>query len=79
MIDYRKKTKPVPGVIGGSNSFRIEGRAIFYVPSSGTYKFHVGSDDGARLTIDGQRIVNNWTWQWYKVVTGSMYLTAGDH
>ncbi|MHC4226424.1 MAG: PA14 domain-containing protein, partial [Planctomycetota bacterium] len=31
------------------------------VPASGTYTFHTQSDDGIRLWVNGQRLIDNWT------------------
>ena len=30
-------------------------------PSSGAFRFQTVSDDGVRLYVNGQRIINNWT------------------
>lgn len=48
-----------------------------YVPVSGTYNFHVQSDDGTRLWVNDKQIINDWTDHGMKENTGTMYLTAG--
>ena len=55
-IEKGKKGKSVPEGAG----FRLEGRANFNISLSGTYRFYLGSDDGSRVHIDGEKIVNQW-------------------
>ncbi|NJN82756.1 MAG: SH3 domain-containing protein [Caldilineaceae bacterium] len=50
---------PIPGVINNTNwSGRWQGR-FFFEP--GTYVFSANSDDGVRVFIDGQRVIDGWT------------------
>ena len=44
----------------------------------GTYKFTVTSDDGVRLYIDGQKVLDKWILQGPTTYTVSRHLTAGD-
>jgi len=49
------------------------------IPYSETYTFYTSTDDGARLYIDGQRIINQWVDQGTTEVSGTIDLTAGRH
>jgi hypothetical protein len=46
--------------------------------TSGTYTFFTQSDDGIRLWVNGQRIINNWTNHSVTENRGSITLTAGQ-
>lgn len=46
-------------------------------PTTGTYTFYTDSIGGARLTINGQLIINNWTLHALATNTGTIALTAG--
>ena len=50
---------PAPGVQSDNFSVRWTGQIL--VPTTGTYRFATTSDDGVRLWVNGQRIINNWT------------------
>ena len=47
-------------------------------PTTGTYTFALNSDDGSRLIINGQTVVNNWFNQPPTTRTGQIALTAGQ-
>ncbi|MEX1232772.1 MAG: PA14 domain-containing protein [Planctomycetaceae bacterium] len=40
------------------NQFGMRFAGFVHLATAGTYTFHLGSDDGSRLTIDGKEIVN---------------------
>ncbi len=48
---------------------------------AGTYKFNVSGDDGYRLFIDGERVINSWQEQGYVDAGTSVerYISAGNH
>jgi hypothetical protein len=50
---------PASGVTVDNFSVRWTGRV--QAPVTGTYRFSTVSDDGIRLWINGQQIINNWT------------------
>jgi PA14 domain-containing protein/K319-like protein len=50
---------PAPGVTADQFSARWTGRV--QAPVTGSYKFSTVSDDGIRLWVNGQLVVNNWT------------------
>jgi len=47
-------------------------------PTTGVYQFALNSDDGSRLFINGQQVINNWFNQPPTTRTGSISLTAGQ-
>ncbi len=47
-------------------------------PTSGTYTFHTSSDDGVRLWVNGQLLINNWTLHGQAEDYGAIALTAGQ-
>ncbi|HJW12674.1 MAG TPA: PA14 domain-containing protein, partial [Albitalea sp.] len=50
-----------PGAGVNSNSFSVRWTGTLTAPSTGTYRFQTNSDDGARLWVNGVRLINNWT------------------
>ena len=50
---------PDPSIGNDTYSARWEG--FIEVPSSGVYTFYTYTDDGVRLWVDGELIINNWT------------------
>ncbi|OYW04974.1 MAG: hypothetical protein B7X11_02350, partial [Acidobacteria bacterium 37-65-4] len=46
---------------------------------AGTYRFLVGSDDGARLYVDGTKILDAWVDRSYTEGTVDLALAAGNH
>ena len=50
---------PAAGVTADNFSVRWTGRV--QAPVTGTYRFSTVSDDGIRLWINGQQVINNWT------------------
>ncbi|MFE9425899.1 glycoside hydrolase family 3 C-terminal domain-containing protein [Kitasatospora sp. NPDC006697] len=47
-------------------------------PTTGTYQFSLNSDDGSRLFVNGQQVINNWYNQGPTTRTGSVTLTANQ-
>jgi glucose/arabinose dehydrogenase len=66
---------PAPGL--GADTFSVRWTGQVEVPLSGTYTFYTASDDGVRLWVDGQLLVNNWTNHPLTENAGSIALTAG--
>lgn len=68
---------PAPGL--GAENYSVRwARTIDF--SSGDYRFHIRSDDGSRVFVDGERIINEWrdmsgntTW------TADRYLSGNHH
>jgi hypothetical protein len=68
---------PAPGVVWrGYFSARWERTAYF---DAGEWEFSVRCDDGARLYIDDQLVINRWYSQWAHTYKTRQQLTAGNH
>ncbi len=67
---------PVTGVNADNWSVRWTGTLT--APTTGTYAFTLTSDDGSRLYLNNQLLIDNWRNQWPTVQSGEMQLTAGQ-
>ncbi|HEV3172656.1 MAG TPA: glycoside hydrolase family 3 C-terminal domain-containing protein, partial [Actinocrinis sp.] len=65
------------GSVPGTN-WSVKWTGTLTPPTTGTYNFSLTSDDGSRLFINGQQIINNWADQPPTTKTGSVSLTAGQ-
>jgi beta-glucosidase len=65
---------PAPGVVADGFSVRWLGNLT--VPSSGTYELSTLSDDGVRVWIGGQLLIDNWTDHGPEVDARNVYLNA---
>ncbi len=50
---------PIDGVVANDN-FSVRWSGFLWAPVSGTYTFHTWTDDGSRLLINGQDIIDYW-------------------
>lgn len=62
-----------------SDYFSVRWFGKIKVDADGDYTFYTWSDDGVRLYIDGNLIINNWTDHMVMWDKGVIYLTAGYH
>lgn len=67
---------PSPAV--GSNDFAVRWTGLVEPKFTGQYTFYTVSDDGVRLWIDNQLIINNWTDHSSIENNGSIALSAGQ-
>jgi glucose/arabinose dehydrogenase len=67
---------PIDGVGVDNFSVRWTGRFPF---GNDTYTFSATSDDGARIFVDGEQILNDWASGAANTVAVSKAMTAGDH
>jgi hypothetical protein len=67
---------PAPGINTDNFSVRWT-RYIDVTP--GTYRFSATSDDGVRVWVDGQHIIDAWKEQAPTLYTGTIYLGPGHH
>jgi hypothetical protein len=58
-VPERQYVEGFPGVTGRSSWFMVDYRGSFGVRQDGTYKFHLYSDDGAYLYVDGALVIEN--------------------
>lgn len=61
------------------NHFGYQFRSLINIPEKGVYKFHIYSDDGARLFIDDQEVIDNDGSHSAGEVTGKVALEKGFH
>ena len=67
---------PAPGI--GANTFSARWTGQVEAQFSGVYTFYTQSDDGARLWINGQQIINNWADRPPTESSGTIQLEAGQ-
>jgi glucose/arabinose dehydrogenase len=67
---------PHPSI--GADTFSARWLGQVEAPVSGTYTFYTQSDDGVRLWINGQQLVNNWTVHPNTENSGTITLAAGQ-
>ena len=74
---YFNGASPAPGFVGAENySIRWTRKLTL---TTGTYRFSVTSDDGARLYIDDQLVINQWPNSPSATNNVDLSLTAGNH
>ncbi|HTL08707.1 MAG TPA: PA14 domain-containing protein [Chitinophagaceae bacterium] len=66
-----------PYVLIGGNTFSARWTGYVQPLYSETYTFYTNSDDGVRLWVNGQLLVNNWTAHSALENSGTITLTAG--
>lgn len=62
----------------GNDNFSIRWTGYLNAPTTGTYTLATNSDDGARLYVDGNLIIDDWSDHAPRVRTGSVFLQAGE-
>ena len=62
---------------GQGNYWSVDIQGYIYIPSNGNYVFQTLSDDGVRLKVDGQTIINVWTNHGPTYHYGTVTLTSG--
>ena len=67
---------PAPGI--GPDTFSVRWTGQVRAKVTGTHTFSTTSDDGVRLFVNGQLVINNWTDHAPTENTGTIALTAGQ-
>lgn len=67
------------GVTDRKNDFALKFSGFIHLPADAEYRFHLSSDDGARLKIDGKVVVDNDGVHPAGFRDGTALLTAGAH
>ena len=67
---------PASGI--GADTFSVRWTGQVQPQFTGTYTFYTVSDDGVRVWVNGQQIVNNWTNHAPTENSGTIALTAGQ-
>lgn len=76
-VDHDAKTAPAPGVRGTLYSVRWSGTLA--APVAGEYAFFVTADDGVRVFVDDEKVLEDWTSHAAAESKGTITLTAGAH
>jgi beta-glucosidase len=75
-VSFTWNGSPAPGVPATNWSAKWTGTLM--PPTTGTYTFGLTSDDGSRLFINGQQVIDNWRDQAANTETVQVPLTAGQ-
>lgn len=78
-IPLRDFTEGFPGVTKREEWFAIDYTGRFWIEKPGLYRFALTSDDGARLDIDDQTVVDNDGIHPVSTKTGGVELAGGIH
>lgn len=70
-------TEPITGITPQYYSVRWEGK--IYIPTNGEYTFYTTTDDGVRLWIDDQSVIDKWQDQSETEHSGKITLTGGKN
>ncbi|WP_345241015.1 PA14 domain-containing protein, partial [Nibrella saemangeumensis] len=68
---------PQPGVVN-ADEFSVRWTGQVEAPVSGSYSFRTNNDDGTRVWVNNQLIIDNWAYQGPTPKEGSISLTAGQ-
>jgi len=77
-INFASTLEAFPGTKLLDN-FYVNWSGVLRVPQDGAYTFHLESDDGSRLFIDGKLVVDHGGTHEMTEMTGRTELKAGDH
>ncbi|MTJ09822.1 MULTISPECIES: PA14 domain-containing protein [unclassified Anabaena] len=66
-----------PDAIIGKDNFRVDWTGLVQPLYSETYNFYTQSDDGVRLRINDQLLIDKWQDQSTREYSGSIFLEAG--
>lgn len=78
-IAPRDFTEGFPGLKNVYEWFAIQYRGMIYIKESGTYKFRLLSDDGSKLYIDSELIIDNDGLHSPKSKEESVYFSKGEY
>jgi hypothetical protein len=78
-VPARSFTEGFPGLTDRFEWFDIEYQARIWIDRPGEYEWRITSDDGSRLYIDGQMVIDNDGLHIPQAETGSIELSTGVH
>ena len=67
-----------PGAGVNTTNWSVKWTGSITPPTTGSYTFSLTSDDGSRMYVNGNLVVNNWANQVSTTKTGTVTLTAGQ-
>jgi len=65
-----------------TKDFSVRWTGSLVVPTAGAYTFYTEADDGIRVFVDGQKVIDKWTWESHsgnEQSSNAINLSAGDH
>jgi mono/diheme cytochrome c family protein len=62
-----------------NDQFALRFTAFVHIPKDGKYRFHLGSDDGSRMSVAGKEVVNVGGVHPHQTKTGEIELKMGAH
>ena len=77
-IDFNWGDPGLPDALVGDDNFSVRWAGEVEAPFTETYIFYTNSDDGVRLWVDGQQLVDDWTDQGTSENYGTIDLVAGN-
>jgi regulation of enolase protein 1 (concanavalin A-like superfamily) len=78
-VDFNwAQSAPVGAGLTNPDTFSVRWSGFVQPQYSETYTFYTTSDDGVRLWVNGQQIINNWTIHGATENSGSIALSAGQ-
>ncbi|NOU79771.1 hypothetical protein GC101_12895 [Paenibacillus sp. LMG 31459] len=63
----------------GADTFSVRWQGLIRPKSSGTYTFYANSDDGVRLWVNGQLLIDKWVTQASELTSIPIYLIEGQN
>jgi glucose/arabinose dehydrogenase len=79
-INYPRTSSPWPGLGSNfANTFASRHTGFLRIATAGTYTLYLNSDDGSRLWLDGQLVIDNDGRHNMRERSATRNLTAGDH
>ncbi|MGA2497764.1 MAG: PA14 domain-containing protein, partial [Tepidisphaeraceae bacterium] len=67
-----------PDPVVGNTNFSVKWTGRVQAQFTDTYTFYTQSDDGVQLFVNGQQIINDWTYHGQTLDTGTIALVAGQ-
>ena len=66
-----------PDALISADGFTVRWTGMITVPASATYTFFTQTDDGVRLSVNGEQVIDNWTDHSSTEDSGNITLAAG--
>jgi hypothetical protein len=76
-FDWGSSGIPGPGL--GHDNFSVRWTRSYNFTTAGTYTFYTRTDDGVRLWVDDQLLIDQWRDMPATTFSANIYLTAGNH
>jgi hypothetical protein len=73
-FDFGNHARPAPGIKGNTYTIRWDG--MLQSRAAGTYTFSVHNNDGVRVWLNGQQLVDSWKSSSRRTLSGSITLNA---